>query len=451
MRLATRDPPSPRRPRVPPPDAAPDGVAGVRSVHREGPRSAARAPDADTPPSSSQPKWPLPSPPRPSSRPWPGPVARGGWCGGKGGGCGGRGGAGRAGRGRHARGGGRGKVAHLRARAAPGPAPSRPATSRALRARPGGGVGSVRAPREGGRLRPPPRPPSTSPPPSRPRRPPPFSPIFSATAPRAQAAGRAVIEAGPTATPFDNFKFAPIKESTVSRAMTSRYFKDLHDYAECDVIIVGAGSAGLSCAYELTKHPEVKVAIIEQGVAPGGGAWLGGQLFSAMIVRKPAHHLLDELKVEYEDEGEGWGGARGRGEGWWGGAAGPDPPANPRPHPPSPPPFFRRLRRHQARRPVHLHPALQGPGRAQHQALQRDGRRGPCRARRPRRRPQGGGRGHQLDPRLAQPRHPGARRGEERCGWLRARADRPVPNPSPPPPPSPPPRCAWTPTCSSAR
>ena len=40
-----------------------------------------------------------------------------------------------------------------------------------------------------------------------------------------------------------------------------------------------------------------QVAIIEQGVAPGGGAWLGGQLFSAMVVRKPAHNLLDELKV----------------------------------------------------------------------------------------------------------------------------------------------------------
>ena len=45
----------------------------------------------------------------------------------------------------------------------------------------------------------------------------------------------------------------------VSRAMTSRYFKDLNEYAECDVIIVGAGSAGLSCAYELSKHPDVKV------------------------------------------------------------------------------------------------------------------------------------------------------------------------------------------------
>ena len=48
----------------------------------------------------------------------------------------------------------------------------------------------------------------------------------------------------------------------------------------------------------------MQVAIIEQGVAPGGGAWLGGQLFSAMVVRKPAHVLLDELEVPYEDEGD---------------------------------------------------------------------------------------------------------------------------------------------------
>lgn len=28
----------------------------------------------------------------------------------------------------------------------------------------------------------------------------------------------------------------------------------------------------------------MQVALIEQGVAPGGGAWLGGQLFSGMVV-----------------------------------------------------------------------------------------------------------------------------------------------------------------------
>ena len=41
--------------------------------------------------------------------------------------------------------------------------------------------------------------------------------------------------------------------------------QDLDEYAECDVVITGAGSAGLCCAYELSKHPDIKVAIIEQG------------------------------------------------------------------------------------------------------------------------------------------------------------------------------------------
>lgn len=114
---------------------------------------------------------------------------------------------------------------------------------------------------------------------------------------------RAALEQQRMATPFDGFKFESIRESQISRAMTSRYFQDLHDHAEVDVVIVGAGSAGLSCAYELSKYPDIRVAIIEQGVAPGGGAWLGGQLFSAMCIRKPAHKLLDELEVAYDDEG----------------------------------------------------------------------------------------------------------------------------------------------------
>eukprot|EP01062_Namystynia_karyoxenos_P069974 TRINITY_DN65366_c0_g1_i1.p1 TRINITY_DN65366_c0_g1~~TRINITY_DN65366_c0_g1_i1.p1 ORF type:complete len:320 (+),score=115.41 TRINITY_DN65366_c0_g1_i1:89-1048(+) len=98
--------------------------------------------------------------------------------------------------------------------------------------------------------------------------------------------------------------FAPIREATVSREMTTRYMQDMYDFADTDVIISGSGSAGLCAAYELTKHPEIKVALIEQSVAPGGGAWLGGQLFSAMIVRKPAHEFLDDVGVPYDDKGD---------------------------------------------------------------------------------------------------------------------------------------------------
>lgn len=104
---------------------------------------------------------------------------------------------------------------------------------------------------------------------------------------------------------WEKFAFAPIRESQVSRAMTRRYFTDLDTYAESDVVIVGAGSCGLSTAFTLaTKRPDLKIAIVEAGVAPGGGAWLGGQLFSAMVMRKPAELFLNELGVPYEDEGD---------------------------------------------------------------------------------------------------------------------------------------------------
>lgn len=96
--------------------------------------------------------------------------------------------------------------------------------------------------------------------------------------------------------PYDlkAFTFEPIKESIVSREMTRRYMTDMITFADTDVVVVGAGSAGLSCAYELSKNPSVQVAIIEQSVSPGGGAWLGGQLFSAMV-RKSQHIILHVL------------------------------------------------------------------------------------------------------------------------------------------------------------
>ena len=72
---------------------------------------------------------------------------------------------------------------------------------------------------------------------------------------------------------WENFKFDSIRESQVSRAMTRRYFQDLDTYAESDIVIVGAGSCGLSTAYMLGKaRPDLKIAIIEASVSPG--TWL---------------------------------------------------------------------------------------------------------------------------------------------------------------------------------
>ena len=69
---------------------------------------------------------------------------------------------------------------------------------------------------------------------------------------------------------WKDFAFEPIRESQVSRAMTRRYFKDLDTYAESDIVIVGAGSCGLSTAFCLAKaRPDLKIAIVEANVSPG--------------------------------------------------------------------------------------------------------------------------------------------------------------------------------------
>lgn len=97
------------------------------------------------------------------------------------------------------------------------------------------------------------------------------------------------------------YRFAPIEESVISREMTARYFQEMIDFAESDAVVVGAGPAGLMASYVLGQHG-VKTSIIEANIAPGGGAWVAGQLFSAMIIRKPAHLLLDELGLTYDEK-----------------------------------------------------------------------------------------------------------------------------------------------------
>jgi thiamine thiazole synthase len=83
-----------------------------------------------------------------------------------------------------------------------------------------------------------------------------------------------------------------------------RYFSDLHAYAASDIVIVGAGSCGLSTADILAKaQPNLSVAIIEASTSPGGGCWPGGQLFSAMGLRGPADAFLSDIGVPFEGDG----------------------------------------------------------------------------------------------------------------------------------------------------
>jgi len=89
----------------------------------------------------------------------------------------------------------------------------------------------------------------------------------------------------------------------ISRAIIESYHKKLLNALEVDVAIVGAGPAGMACAYYLAKGGK-KVVIFERKLSVGGGMWGGGMMFNEIVVQEKAKSILDEFGVKsrrYED------------------------------------------------------------------------------------------------------------------------------------------------------
>ncbi len=90
--------------------------------------------------------------------------------------------------------------------------------------------------------------------------------------------------------------FQPVKESEVTRAIVSSFLHQVEEYAESDIIIVGAGPSGLVAGRELAKAG-LKTVIIERNNYLGGGFWSGGYFMNKVTLRAPAQEFLDELGV----------------------------------------------------------------------------------------------------------------------------------------------------------
>lgn len=98
--------------------------------------------------------------------------------------------------------------------------------------------------------------------------------------------------------------FASVAEADITRAITRAYLKQLDEYAQCDVVIVGAGPSGLTAGAGLASAG-LKTLIIERNNYLGGGFWIGGYLMNKVTLRAPGQKVLDELGVPYEEVGEG--------------------------------------------------------------------------------------------------------------------------------------------------
>lgn len=98
--------------------------------------------------------------------------------------------------------------------------------------------------------------------------------------------------------------FVDVREVEITRAIADEFHRVLIDRADSDVIIIGAGPAGLTASRDLSNIG-FKVLVIEQNNYLGGGYWLGGYMMNPVTVREPAQKIWDELGVPYKKVSEG--------------------------------------------------------------------------------------------------------------------------------------------------
>ena len=95
-----------------------------------------------------------------------------------------------------------------------------------------------------------------------------------------------------------------LNEAEISRAILAAYHEKLAERIVSDVLIVGAGPAGMTAAIDLARAG-LSVTILEKRLSPGGGVWGGGMAMNEVVVQDDATPVLDEIGVRHTARGKG--------------------------------------------------------------------------------------------------------------------------------------------------
>ncbi|RFA95598.1 sulfide-dependent adenosine diphosphate thiazole synthase [Pyrobaculum aerophilum] len=93
-------------------------------------------------------------------------------------------------------------------------------------------------------------------------------------------------------------------ELKIGRAIIRHALKDLDEYSDVDVAIVGAGPAGLTAAKYLAEKG-LKVVVYERRFSFGGGIGPGGNMLPKIVVQEEAVPILRDFKVRYKPAEDG--------------------------------------------------------------------------------------------------------------------------------------------------
>ena len=92
-------------------------------------------------------------------------------------------------------------------------------------------------------------------------------------------------------------------EPRITRLIVEHTMRDWLRISEVDVVVVGAGPAGLTAARYLGEAG-FKVVVLERRLSFGGGIGGGGMLFHKIVVEEDAVKVLEDFKVKYEETSE---------------------------------------------------------------------------------------------------------------------------------------------------
>ena len=102
-----------------------------------------------------------------------------------------------------------------------------------------------------------------------------------------------------------NWEVCELDEIIISKAIIESYTKELLEFTDVDIAVVGAGPSGLVASYYLAKRG-LKTVIYERRLSIGGGIWGGGMMFNRIVVQGEAKEILDEFEIRAKEYQKGY-------------------------------------------------------------------------------------------------------------------------------------------------